>query len=76
MDDMFRVMAVCIEEDPNQGGMTIRLASNTGDLSRITEGFKGIARTLQKAALKGMTVLVQRIEDLLIRNFSGVEGGY
>ena len=75
-DDMLRVMAVCIEEDPDQGGMTIRLASNTGDLSGITEGFKGIACTLQKAALKGMTVLVQRIGDLLIQNFSGVKGGY
>lgn len=69
-------MAVCIEEDHDQGGMTNRLASNTGDLSCITEGFKGIARTLQKVALKGMTVLIQQIGDLLIRNFSGVEGGY
>lgn len=75
-DDMLRVMAVCIEEDPDQGGMTIRLASNTGDLSRTIEGFKGIARTLQKAALKGMTVLVQRIGECFANpEFSGVESG-
>jgi len=56
-DDMLRVMAVCVEEDPDKMGMTIRLASNTGDISRITEGFNGIANTLGKAALRGMTRL-------------------
>lgn len=75
-NDMFRVMAICIEENPDQNEMTIRLASNTGDLSRVTEDFKDIAHTLQKTALKDMIVLIQQIGDLLIRNFSGVEDGY
>lgn len=52
---MLRVMAVSVEEDFDKRGMTIRLASNTGDLSRITEDFNGIANTLEKAALRGMT---------------------
>ena len=58
-DDMLRVMAVCVEEDPDKMGMTIRLASNTGDLSRITEGFNGIANALERAALRGMAGLAQ-----------------
>ena len=48
-DDMLRVMAVCIEEDPDKQGMTLRLASNTGDLSRVIQGFNGIARSLEQA---------------------------
>lgn len=51
-DNMLRVMAVCIEEDPDQNGMTIRLASNTGDLSPVIQGFKDIARTLEQASSK------------------------
>ena len=53
-DNMLRVMAVCIEESADQQGMTIRLASNTGDLTPIVEGFQVIARTIEKAALRGM----------------------
>ncbi len=51
-DDPLRVMAVCIEEDSDKTGMTIRLASNTGDLSLVTQGFDGIARTLEQASLR------------------------
>lgn len=51
-DDPLRVMAVCIEEKPEKNGMTIRLASNTGDLSHVTQGFNGIARTLEQASLR------------------------
>ncbi|KAL8724139.1 MAG: hypothetical protein Q9166_008112 [cf. Caloplaca sp. 2 TL-2023] len=51
-DNMLRVMAICIEEDPDRIGMTIRLASNTGDLSHVTQGFNGIARTLEQASLR------------------------
>ena len=53
-DDMLRVMAVCVEEWLDQQGLTIRLASNTGDLSRISESFKGIADIIERAALRGM----------------------
>lgn len=48
-DDMSRVMAVCIEEDPDKQGMTLQLASNTGDLSHVVRGFNGIARSLEQA---------------------------
>lgn len=51
-DDMLRVMAVSIEEDPDKKGMTVRMASNTGDLSVVTEGLNGIARTLELASLR------------------------
>lgn len=60
-DDMLRVMAVCVEESYDQQGMTIRLASNTGDLSRTIEGFRGIAGTLERAALRG----IDPLHDLL-----------
>ncbi|KAL8766740.1 MAG: hypothetical protein Q9209_006562 [Squamulea sp. 1 TL-2023] len=49
-DDMLRVMAVCIEEDADKNGITIRLASNTGDLSHVTQGFNSIAHTLEAAS--------------------------
>ena len=51
-DNMEQVMAVCIEEDPDKEGMTVRLASNTGDLSDVTQGLKDIARTLEQASLR------------------------
>lgn len=75
-NDMFRIMIICIKENPDQNEMIIRLISNIGNLSRVTKDFKNIAHTFQKTALKDMIVLVQQIEDLLIRNFSGVEGEY
>lgn len=55
-DDPLRVMAVCIEEDPDKIGMTISLASNTGDLSDVTQGFDGIARTLEQASLRSRAI--------------------
>lgn len=54
-DNMRRVMAVCVEEDSDKEGITIRLASNTGDLSRIKGQLDGIAKTLETAALRGVT---------------------
>lgn len=54
-DNMRRVMAVCVEEDSDKKGITIRLASNTGDLSTIKEQLDGIAKTLETAALRGVT---------------------
>ncbi|MCJ1416147.1 hypothetical protein MMC32_002482 [Xylographa parallela] len=49
-DDMSRVMAVGIEEDEDGTGMTIRLASNSGDLSSIRGEFERIGNILQEAA--------------------------
>ncbi|KAL8917940.1 MAG: hypothetical protein Q9172_005631 [Xanthocarpia lactea] len=54
-DDMLRVMAVSIEEDPDKIGTTIRLASNTGDLSYVLQGFSSIARTLEQASLRAQS---------------------
>ena len=51
-DDMLRVMAVSIEEDADRNGWTIRLASNTGDISGIKGGLDDIAKTLEKAATR------------------------
>ena len=53
---MLRVVAVCVEESSDQQSITIRLASNTGDLTPIVEGFQVIVRTLEKAALRGMNL--------------------
>jgi hypothetical protein len=55
-DNILRVMAVCVEEWSDEQGLTIRLASNTGDLSRISESFKDIADTIERAALRGMNL--------------------
>ncbi len=51
-DNMLRVMAVSIEKDADEDGITIRLASNTGDLSSMKEALDDIARTLEKAATR------------------------
>ena len=51
-DDTLRVMAVGLEEDLDQQGMTIRLASNTGDLTEVKEGFENIVQVLEQAALR------------------------
>ena len=38
-DDCLKMMAVCVEEHRNGEGTTIRITSNTGDLSEVTNGF-------------------------------------
>ena len=52
-DEMDRVKAVAIEESPENHRMTIRLASNTGDSSRIKLGFARMGNVLQNAASRG-----------------------
>jgi hypothetical protein len=52
-DDNRRVMAVCVEEHPDKQGITIRLASNTGDISQAVNGFRNIARILEGASRRG-----------------------
>jgi hypothetical protein len=52
-DNNLRVMAVCIEEHCNGAEITIRVASNTGDLSKVIQGFEKIARVLEEAARRG-----------------------
>jgi hypothetical protein len=52
-DNVRRVMAVCLEEHRNEAEITIRVASNTGDLSKVVEGFEKIAKVLEQAARRG-----------------------
>jgi hypothetical protein len=46
-DDSLKVMAICIEEHCNRKGITIRVVSNTGDLSAVTRSFVKLARVLE-----------------------------
>ena len=52
-DSPLEVRAVCIEEDHDGNGATIRLSSNSGDLSALTMDFRTIAETLEVAASRG-----------------------
>jgi hypothetical protein len=52
-DSHKRVMAVCIEESRNGNGITICVASNTGDLSAVTRGFEMLGKSLEQAARRG-----------------------
>ena len=58
-DNMLRVMVVSIEEDTDRNGITIRLASNTGDLSSMKEALGDIAKTLEKAATRSTNRLLK-----------------
>lgn len=51
--DYLKVMAVCIEEDESGRAITIRVASNTGDLLELVTGFSKLARVLEQAARRG-----------------------
>ena len=52
-DNSLKVMAVCVEERDDHEGLTIRLASNTGDITDVQQGFEGIAGVLEQAATRG-----------------------
>ena len=52
-DNSLKVMAVCVEEYRNGKGIIIRVASNTGDLGMVTEGFIKLAKVLEHAAQRG-----------------------
>lgn len=52
-DNNLHIMAVCVEEHAEEEGLTIRVASNTGDLSGVVRGFERIARVLEGAAKRG-----------------------
>ncbi|TAQ89111.1 hypothetical protein B7494_g2575 [Chlorociboria aeruginascens] len=49
-NDNQKVMAVCVEEHHNGTGVTIRIASNTGELEAVKSGFVGLAKVLEQAA--------------------------
>jgi hypothetical protein len=48
-----KVMAVCVEEYCNGEGITIRIVSNTGNLSAVIQEFITLARILEQAARRG-----------------------
>ncbi len=52
-DDSLKVMAVCVDEDESGEAITIRVASNTGDLSEVVTGLKRLGRILEQAARRG-----------------------
>ena len=47
-DDPRKVASLCIEENPDQRGLTIKLAANHGDLSHVKRGFEDMARILER----------------------------
>lgn len=51
-----KIMAVYIEEHSNRKGITIRVASNTGDLESVTRGLAKLTRELEHAARRGQIV--------------------
>lgn len=52
-DDPRKVMAVCVEEHQDTQGLTIRMASNAGDLQPVKDAFTRIGTILERAAVKG-----------------------
>ena len=52
-DESQKVMAVCVKEHCNREGITIRVASNTGDLSAVIREFMTLAKILEQAARRG-----------------------
>ncbi|KFY64604.1 hypothetical protein V496_03141 [Pseudogymnoascus sp. VKM F-4515 (FW-2607)] len=63
-DDYREVMAVCVEEHRNGEGITIRIASNSGDPSAVRDGFIKVAGILEQAARRGNSE-IEDIEALL-----------
>lgn len=62
-DDSLRVMAVCVEERPDGRGCTIRIASNTGDLTAVTSGMRRLSNVLELAARRGECLLELDVEQ-------------
>ena len=54
--DPERVMAVALEEDNDHQGLTIRFASNSGDLSELCSGMSALTTILEKVAQGGTCV--------------------
>ena len=54
-DESLKVMAVCVEEHCNGEGITIRVASNTGDLSAVMRELMTLAKILEQAARRGQS---------------------
>lgn len=70
-DNNLHIMAVCVEEHAEEEGLTIRVASNTGDLSGVVRGFERIARVLEGAAKRGNPKLDDR--EALLREIVAMD---
>lgn len=46
-------MTVCVEEHQDTQGLTVRMASNAGDLQLVNDAFTRLATVLERAAVKG-----------------------
>ena len=53
-NDMRKIMAACVEEDTDGLGLTIRFASNIGDLTKVTDGLELVTKLLENATPKSM----------------------
>lgn len=58
-DDSRKVMAVCVEEHVDGEGITIRIASNTGNPLAAADGFKRIGIILEQVARRRECVRFQ-----------------
>jgi len=56
-DDPKKVVALCIEEEQDGKGMTVRLAVNNGGLDNVRNGFQRFAGILQSISKKGHSPL-------------------
>jgi hypothetical protein len=52
-DESLKVIAVYVKEHYNEEGITIRIASNNGDLSAVIQEFIILAKILEQAARRG-----------------------
>jgi hypothetical protein len=53
-DESLKVTALCVEERCNGEGITIRIASNTRDLSVVIREFMSLTKSLEQAARRGL----------------------
>lgn len=66
-DDPAKVMAVCVEENLAGDGLTVRLASNSGNCGDIVLGFERIAKILEQSSRRGQSLSQHRQIARLIR---------
>ena len=52
VDNLKRVIAVCIKENSQNDVITIKIASNTGDLIVIKDKFRRVARILENVLIR------------------------
>jgi hypothetical protein len=52
-DDPRKVLAICVEETPEQGSLTVRMAANHGDLENVNRAFSRMSSILERVARRG-----------------------